>query len=85
MKNWILALCSFAFVLICWADSETSDLTLPIQLTTDPAIDAGPAWSPDGTQIAFDSDRSGNSDIWVLTIEPVAVELTTWGQLKTQY
>ena len=37
-----------------------------IQLTTDPALDSWPAWSPDGTQIAFISNRSGNNDIWVI-------------------
>ena len=28
--------------------------------------DAGPAWSPDGTTLAFHSDRSGNLDIYVV-------------------
>jgi Tol biopolymer transport system component len=35
-------------------------------LTTDPATDLRPAWSPDGLQIAFFSSRSGNYDIWVM-------------------
>ncbi|MDH7499306.1 MAG: hypothetical protein QHH30_02865 [candidate division NC10 bacterium] len=26
-------------------------------------------WSPDGKKIAFDSDRMGNFDIWVLTLQ----------------
>jgi TolB protein len=35
------------------------DLTLqvPLRLTDDPAIDTGPAWSPDGSQIAFTTTR----------------------------
>ena len=35
-------------------------------LTDDPANDLRPAWSPDSTQIAFFSIRSGNNDIWVM-------------------
>ena len=30
-----------------------------VNLTNHPAHDAGPDWSPDGTKIAFDSDRNG--------------------------
>jgi hypothetical protein len=35
------------------------DLTLqaPIRITDDPAIDTGPAWSPEGSQIAFTTTR----------------------------
>lgn len=40
-----------------------------IPLTTDPAQDLRPAWSPDGTQIAFFSSRSGNNDIWVMNAD----------------
>lgn len=36
------------------------------QLTSDPAADIQPAFSPDDTRIAFASDRSGNWDIWVI-------------------
>lgn len=31
-------------------------------LTDDPAFDGFPAWSPDGSRIAFDSDRSGQAN-----------------------
>jgi len=39
------------------------------QITTDSSKDIEPAWSPSGDKIAFVSDKSGNWDIWVASIE----------------
>lgn len=39
------------------------------QLTNDPADDIMPAVSPDGTKIAFASNRSGNWDIYVISAD----------------
>jgi eukaryotic-like serine/threonine-protein kinase len=36
------------------------------QLTTDPAPDWAPRWSPDEREIAFYSSRSGDREIWVM-------------------
>ena len=36
------------------------------RLTRHNALDAFPSWSPDGTQIAFHSDRDGNWNIYVM-------------------
>lgn len=37
------------------------------RLTSDPAFDAAPVWSPDGTRIAFSSDREGSDDIYIMS------------------
>lgn len=50
------------------------------QLTNDPSSDAMPALSPDGTRVAFCSDRAGNWDIYVMPISGGhAVQITTDG------
>ena len=36
------------------------------QLTHNTSSDKVPTWSPDGSQIAFRSDRGGNSEIYVM-------------------
>jgi len=38
------------------------------QLTNDPGWDGEPALSPDGSLVAFVSDRTGNEDIWVVDV-----------------
>ncbi|HEV7517757.1 MAG TPA: protein kinase, partial [Thermoanaerobaculia bacterium] len=61
--------------LVLWAGSPQDDLLLVRQdgsdlrqLTNDPARDRAPAWSPDGRQILFYSNRSGKYEAW--TIRP---------------
>ena len=36
------------------------------RLTTQDSYEATPIWSPDGSQIAFSSDRYGNFDVYVM-------------------
>jgi Tol biopolymer transport system component len=36
------------------------------RLTSDPGNDFDPSWSPDGSQIAFRSERDGNNEIYVM-------------------
>ncbi len=38
-------------------------------LTTDPGEDFDPAWSPDGTKIAFVSNRDGDNEIYVMNAD----------------
>lgn len=59
-----------------------SDGSNPVRLTTHSAIDLKPSWSPDGTMIAFQSDRdnlgNGRSDIYVMKADGTNVmRLTT--------
>ncbi len=48
-------------------DSSSARLrfTNPIQITTAVGVEDFPTWSPDGERLAFQSDESGNHDIWV--------------------
>ena len=48
------------------------------QLTTNPAFDTKPVWSPDGKQIAFASDRMGSMDVFTVSKDGGApLRLTT--------
>ena len=49
----------------------------PIPLTDDPATDHSPAWAPDGRHVAFVSNRSGDSDIWLADLDKTGEERYT--------
>lgn len=40
-----------------------------VNVTHDDADDANPEWSPDGSQLAFESTRSGSRQIWTVPIQ----------------
>src|SRR5262245_24575880 len=58
---------------ICPVEGGTAE-----RVTRDPAHEQKPCWSPDGTKLAFSSDKAGNRDIYVLDLTTGAVEPRTW-------
>ena len=48
------------------ANADGSDA---VQLTDNPNNDVVPAWSPDGSQLAFVSYRDGNAEIYVMNAD----------------
>jgi TolB protein len=56
-----------------------------VRLTTNPACDQAPAWSPDGKTIAFHSNRSGTWHIYTVPATGGTVkQLTAWSGLQGQ-
>jgi Tol biopolymer transport system component len=43
--------------------------SLPVQITVGPFTDVHPRWSPDGGRIAFVSNRTGRSGVWIVDPE----------------
>ena len=46
-----------------------ADGSKPVNLTNNIALRAEPAWSPDGTKIAFTSLRGGNYETYVMNAD----------------
>lgn len=56
------------------------------QLTSNPAYDYSPVWSPDGKTIAFASDRYGNFDVFTVSLNGgVPVRITTHSAKDTPW
>lgn len=49
-----------------------------IRLTDYLGEDAFPTFSPDGTEVAFSSDRTGRMEIWVLSLRSRSLRRVTW-------
>lgn len=55
------------------------------QLTSGGSVEADPAWSPDGSKLAFVSDRDGNPEIYTMNADGSGVaRLTTNGEADYQ-
>ena len=63
---------SVAFVMRQNGNQDIYALTVgfdkPVRLTTHPADDRSPAWSPDGQWLAFSSRRDGNWELYLLNV-----------------
>ena len=47
-------------------------------ITNDPAhFDGTPVWSPDGSKIAFESNRDGNAEVYVMNADGSALRNLT--------
>jgi len=56
------------------------------QITSNPAYDYSPVWSPDGKTVVFSSDRYGNFDIYKVSVDGgVPVRLTTHSAKETPW
>ena len=42
---------------------------VPVEVTSDPAVDWNPVWSPDGRTLFFASERGGSMNLWRVAID----------------
>src|SRR3990172_8300809 len=71
--NGKIAFTSFRDGSCCFSDLEiyamNADGSGATRLTNNAAWDDGPAWSPDGSKIAFETKRDGNSQIYAMNAD----------------
>ena len=74
----IFGVLALAAAWVAWDAGRTNTPVplVPRQLTTSSGLDIYPAFSPDGSRVAYSSDRTGAWEIYVATIGEVAAERT---------
>ena len=55
------------------------------RVTDDGGSEGWPTWSPDGKRIAFQSDRSGNWDIWIANVDGTGLAQLTRHPAEDRY
>lgn len=55
-----------------WITALNGAKSIPLAVS-ESAHNEGPAWSPDGRRIAFNSTRSGNHDVWIMDLDIEAI------------
>ena len=63
--------------------SKNPDGSDEVNLTNDPAEDTDPAWSPDGTRIAFVKASEGHDNVWVMNADGTGQTNLTPGAVTT--
>jgi TolB protein len=53
-------------------------------ISNSPDREHHPAWSPDGARIAFQSDRDGNWEIYVMNVDGTDVQRLTDNDVKDE-
>jgi WD40 repeat protein len=67
-------------------ETDATQLGTPNPLTQNQGLNTDPAWSPDGQRIVFTSNRTGQSEVWVMDIDGTnQVQLTTNGGLEPSW
>jgi Tol biopolymer transport system component len=55
------------------------------QVTRDPALDAGPRWKADGTELVFYSNRTGHREVWIMPVGGGPARQVTRDETESQY
>lgn len=68
-----------------WIMSQVGEADLRANLTNNPARDWSPAWSPDGAQLVFNSDRDGRDTLYVMDADGRNVRPLFPGEMSNDY
>jgi TolB protein len=68
----------------CGGDAQRCGTDIQ-QLTYSTGMDAAPAWSPDGRQIAFESQRDGYAHLYVMNADGANLHRVTFGASNNRF